>query len=644
MVKSNLDPKVLEGKIREYNNAYRRGEPEITDVEFDALVEQLHAVNPDADWFKKGVNDEVSGRKETLPIPMYSLEKVKTYDEIVRWVKSCGLKNEDRLIITPKFDGISLCVDEYNKKAWTRGNGEVGQNCTSHFEQMINHGFKDVKRTEGYYTFGEAIFRNSTFLTLKKRTNYKSARNAVAGLVNSPTVSPNMRDVQYIRYGYSNEDWDKVSMIAFMNDNSSVKVRYVETFVETIIHSEKMFNEYMDNIFKGITNDYKCDGLVIDVDSAKIRKELGRLPNGNPRYAIAYKNPDWSEREETEVENVRWQISKDGRLSPVIDITPVELCGATVSKCTAYNARYVKDNFIMPGSRVIICRSGDVIPKHIFTVSWPTLKSCLPDKCPICGKPLEMDRNNVDLICFNKNCDGVMLAKCVYFFNTLDFEEFGEPTIKKLFNAGYKTPDSILLLSEEDLKKIEGIGNVGAKVLSRQFENLKKKGTNFAKLLTAYNKFGGVIAEKTCQKILDGLKLYTCKDVADFAKECDESWAADIEDKVEGVGFNTALAFVLGIEDWWVNDDDSAHIPITYYGLEEKTFEGQMTVVFTGFRSPDTEKKLTDMGHKIGSSVSKKTTCLVVKEKGLGTIKEKKAEQYGIPVFTFEEFKEKFNV
>ena len=137
MVKSNLDPKVLEGKIREYNNAYRRGEPEITDLEFDALVEQLYEINPNADWFKKGVNDEVSGRKEKLPIPMYSLEKVKTYDEIVRWVKSCGLKDEDRLIITPKFDGISLCVDEYNKKAWTRGDGEVGQNCTSHFEQMI---------------------------------------------------------------------------------------------------------------------------------------------------------------------------------------------------------------------------------------------------------------------------------------------------------------------------------------------------------------------------------------------------------------------------------------------------------------------------------------------------------------------------
>lgn len=644
MAKSNLDPKVLEGKIREYNKAYRRGEPGITDAEFDALVEQLHAVNPNADWFKKGVNDEVSGRKEKLPIPMYSLEKVKTYDEIVRWIKSCGLKDEDRLIITPKFDGISLCVDEYNKKAWTRGDGEVGQNCTSHFSQMINHDFKDVKRTEGYYTFGEAIFRNSTFLTLKKKTNYKSARNAVAGIINSPTVSVNAGNIQYIRYGYSNEDWDKVSMLAYLNDNSAVKVRYVETFVESIIHSEKMFTDYMNRIFENITDDYKCDGLVIDVDSAEIRKELGRLPNGNPRYAIAYKNPDWSEREETKVENVRWQISKDGRLSPVIDIMPVDLCGATVSKCTAYNARYVRDNHIMPGANVIICRSGDVIPKHLCTVSYPTVKDCLPDKCPVCGKPLEMDKNGVDLICSNKNCDGIMLAKCVYFFTTLGFEEFGEPTIKKLFNAGYKTPDSILLLSEEDLKKVEGIGNVGAKVLSRQFEELRKKGTNFAKLLTAYNLFGGVIAEKICQKILDGLKLYNCEDVAVFAKECDESWAADIEDKIEGVGFNTALAFIYGIIDWWANDDDSAHIPITYYGLEEKSFDGQMTVVFTGFRSPDTENKLTEKGHKIGSSVSKKTTCLVVKEKGLGTIKEKKAEQYGIPVFTFEEFKEKFNI
>ena len=116
MVKSNLDPKVLEKQIRDYNALYRLGEPKVTDAEFDELVELLHNINPDADWFKKGIQDEVNDRKERLPIPMYSLEKVKTYDEILKWISSCNLEYYDKLVITPKYDGISLCVNEMDKR------------------------------------------------------------------------------------------------------------------------------------------------------------------------------------------------------------------------------------------------------------------------------------------------------------------------------------------------------------------------------------------------------------------------------------------------------------------------------------------------------------------------------------------------
>lgn len=642
MVKSNLDPKILEKQIRDYNTLYRLGEPKVTDTEFDELVELLHNINPDANWFKKGIQDEVNDRKERLPIPMYSLEKVKTYDEILKWIDSCNLEYYDKLIITPKYDGISLCVNEIVGDAWTRGDGEYGQNCKDRFGKLINSEWRSYDKVT--YSFGEAIFPTINFLKLKETTQYKSARNAVAGLMNSPVVSDNVGLIAYVRYGCNREDWDKEKQLDFLNENNKwIKTFYATVSVGSLMQNEDSFTTLMNNLFENLTSGFKCDGLVIDINDASKRNELGRLANNNPKYAIAYKNPDWSEREETVVKSVDWQISKDGRLAPVVNIEPIELCGATVSRCTAYNARYVRENLIDKGARVVIARSGDVIPKHLKTVkSSGDFNQILPSICPVCGKKVDWDNNNVDLICCNKECSGIMLARCVYFFSVLDFKEFREPTIKKLFNAGYKTPDSILLLSEEDLKKIEGIGNVAAKVLSRQFEELKKKGTNFAKLLTAYNKFGGVIAEKTCQKILDGLKLYTCKDVADFAKECDESWAADIEDKVEGVGFNTALAFVLGIEDWWVNDDDSAHIPITYYGLEEKSFEGQMTVVFTGFRNKDWENKLKEQGHKIGSSVSKKTTCLVVKERGSGSTKEQKAESLGVPIFTMQEFKEKF--
>lgn len=478
MVKSNLDPKVLEKQIRDYNALYRLGEPKVTDAEFDELVELLHNINPDADWFKKGIQDEVNDRKERLPIPMYSLEKVKTYDEILKWISSCNLEYYDKLVITPKYDGISLCVNEIVGDAWTRGDGEYGQNCKDKFEKLINSEWRSYDKVT--YSFGEAIFPTINFLKLKETTQYKSARNAVAGLMNSPIVSDNVGLIAYVRYGCDRFDWDKEKQLDFLNENNKwIKTFYATVSVGSLMQNEDSFTTLMNNLFENLTSGFKCDGLVIDINDASKRNELGRLANNNPKYAIAYKNPDWSEREETVVKSVDWQISKDGRLAPVVNIEPIELCGATVSRCTAYNARYVRENLIDKGARVVIARSGDVIPKHLKTVkSLGDFSQILPSVCPVCGKKVDWDNNNVDLICHNKKCDGIMLARCVYFFSVLDFKEFREPTIKKLFNAGYKTPDSILLLSEEDLKKIEGIGNVAAKVLSRQFEELKKKGTN----------------------------------------------------------------------------------------------------------------------------------------------------------------------
>lgn len=629
-------------EIRKANDAYRRGNPIMTDHEYDELIDALREIDPNNDWFKKGVQDKVKGRKQKLHLPMYSLEKVKTYEEIKRWIESCNLKLSDKLIITPKYDGISLCVNDIVGHALTRGDGEYGQDCSEHYKLIKGNQWEPKDFDQIEITFGEAIFKTTDFLKIKKDAGYKSARNAVAGLINSSEVNPILSHVTYVRYGCNREDWSKQKQLDFLNEATipSSQVQYTSTTVGSLITSEESFINLMNKLFEDLTCGYKCDGLVIDVNDSNLRAELGRLPNNNPRYAIAYKNPDWSEREETVVKSVDWQISKDGRLAPVVNIEPIDLCGATVSRCTAYNARYVVNNNITKDARVIICRSGDVIPKHLKTIYSNNLYPKVPSTCPLCGKELYWDENKVDLVCKNVNCDGIKLAKCVYFFSVLDFKEFREPTIKKLFNAGYDTPFKILNLSEEDLKKIEGLGNVAAKVLSKQFEDLKKKGTNFAKFLTACNVFNGVIAEKTCQKILDGLKLYSYEEISSFAKECDESWALDIEKDIEGVGVSAAISFIQGVVDWWTNND--IDIPITYYGQEERTFEGQMTVVFTGFRDKNLEKQLTDKGHKIGSSVSKKTSCVVTKIKNSGSTKESKAEQLGIPIFTLQEFKEKF--
>jgi NAD-dependent DNA ligase len=643
-----VNPAELERQIRMLNDAYREGFPQVTDEEFDDLVDLLKKINPYSNWFKRGVQDYAGDRKEKLPMPMYSLEKIKSYEEFMKWVASVRLQDSQMIVITPKYDGISLCVNECVGGAWTRGDGEFGQHCNLHFEMMRNnlwnpHGYDEIE-----FTFGEAIFRSDTFLKIKENSPYKSARNAVAGLINSPQISPLVQDITYVRYGCDREDWDKKTQLEFVNEASYCEYcKFTCIPLGSLIQNEESFLDQMNSLFERLTTNFKCDGLVIDINDANTRMKLGRLPNGNPKYAIAYKNPEWSEREETIVKHIDWQISKDGRLAPVVNVEPVELCGATVSKCSAYNARNVFNESISDGARIIIARSGDVIPKHLKTVKRPS-KVILPDRCPNCGKMVYWDNNRVDLVCTNEDCDGILLAKCVYFFSILDFKEFREPTIKKIFNAGYKYPYQIIEMNEADLNEVEGLGKVAANYLAKQFDTLRKKGTNFAKLLTAINYFEGVIAEKTCQKILDGMMLFTKQEIVDFAEILDKGGVgrnmaySDIAN-LSGIGETTAIAFMKGI-DKWRNERGSHYdfIPITFYGLEEKTFEGQMTVVFTGFRSKEWENKLKEQGHKISNSVSKKTSCLVVKEKGSGSTKEQKAESLGVPIFTMQEFKEKF--
>lgn len=649
----------LEHQLRKYNDAYREGNPLISDKEYDEIVDRLKKIAPESHWFNKGIQDKVSeDRKEKLPIPMFSLEKVKSHEEIVKWIKSIGLQPLDELIVTPKYDGISLCVFEGVGDVWTRGDGEYGQRCADHFVPMKNSDiqWKSLDQELPDFSFGEAIFKTTDFLKIKEKANYKSARNAVAGLVNSPEVNVEyLRYVSYVRYGCANfggenESWDKKKQLEVLNEMSLESNRVAFSMITVrSLEDKEGFISLMNSLFEKLTREYKCDGLVIDVNDAQKRKELGRLPNNNPKYAIAYKNPEWSEREETIVREVHWQISKDGRLAPVVEIEPIDLCGATVSRCTAYNARYIVENNIVPGAKVVICRSGDVIPKHLKTISYDRSLPKVPEVCPICGGELVQDANGVDLVCTNAFCEGILLSKCVYFFSTLDFKEFREPTIKKIFNAGYKTVVDMLNIDEKGLSQIEGLGKVAVKVILSQFEELKKKGTNFTKLLVAFNAFGGVIAEKTCQKILNALNLRTEEQVIDFCMKtsrCNYEQYMEQLLQIENIGEASARAFLEGLWDWMSYPISYGKdlIPITFYGLEEKSFDGQMTVVFTGFRNKDWEKKLIDAGHKIGSSVSKKTTCLVVKERGSGSTKEQKAESLGIPIFTMSEFKDKFTL
>lgn len=631
-----IHQKELEEKIIEANRLYREGNPIMSDKEYDSMKERLEKHFPDSDILKKSIVEEsVKGdRMEKLPYPMFSLEKVKTVDEIVRWAKDVwGLSSNDRIVITPKYDGISLLVDETTNDCWTRGDGTEGQNSRDHY-RYVNHGNPMNKR--GCFTFGEAIIPIGMFLKNVKPLGYKSARNAVAGAFNADDFNAQvLGNTAYIRYGIMDSDRDKSMQLAELrNDYGNYATQYWVTSAG-VFDDEKTALTYLNDLFESIKN-FKCDGLVIEVDNKTKREELGRLPNGNPRYAIAYKNPDWQERYTTKVQKIEWSISKDGKSKPVIVFDPVEFDGATVSRCTGYNAKYITDNHICPNAYIVVTRSGDVIPKHLETVGYSVeLFREMCDGmmiCPSCGNPLKWDETLTDIVCINPDCKEKKIKQIAYFFATLETEEMQEATIRKFYEGGLDSVEKIVNASEKELSQIGGIGAKLSKKLRGQFDKYADNGVSFAKILTAYNVFGGVIGEKTCQMIFDSLSDEDIDTIFKKGKAPMKSLLA-----VPGVAKTTANIFNNGIGIFFYIIENSP-FPISYVKNNVVLADNPESVCFTGFRNKEWEERLSKEGHKVASGVSKNTTILVTKDKESSSSKVKKAKELSIPILTPEEF------
>jgi NAD-dependent DNA ligase len=634
-----IHQKELEEKIIEANRLYREGNPIMSDKEYDSMKESLEKYFPDSDILKKSIVEEsVKGdRMEKLPYPMFSLEKVKTVDEIVRWVKDVWeLSSNDRIVITPKYDGISLLVDETTNDCWTRGDGTEGQNSRDHY-RYVNHG--NPMNKKGCFTFGEAIIPIGMFLKNVKPLGYKSARNAVAGAFNADDFNAQvLGNTAYVRYGIMDSDRDKSMQLAELyNDYDPYATQYWVTSAG-VFDDEKTALTYLNDLFESIKN-FKCDGLVIEVDNKKKRGDLGRLPNGNPRYAIAYKNPDWQERYTTKVQKIEWSVSKDGKAKPVIVFSPVEFDGATVSRCTGYNAKYITDNHISPNAYIVVSRSGDVIPKHLETVSYSVeLFREMCDGmmiCPSCGNPLKWDETLTDIVCINPDCKEKKIKQIAYFFATLETEEMQEATIRKFYEGGLDSVEKIVNASEKELSQIGGIGAKLSKKLRGQFDKYADNGVSFAKILTAYNVFGGVIGEKTCQMIFDSLSDEDIDTIFKEGKTPMESLLA-----VPGVAETTAKIFNNGIGIFFNIIEDSP-FPISYVKNNVVLADNPESVCFTGFRNKEWEERLSKEGHKVVSGVSKNTTILVTKDKESSSSKVKKAKELSVLILTPEEFETK---
>jgi len=398
------------------------------------------------------------------------------------------------------------------------------------------------------------------------------------------------------------------------------------------------FANVLNKLYRTWGDEFALDGLVIDIDSYEKRESLGRLDNGNPSYAVAYKSPEWNIKYRSVVTGIEKNVSKQGKIKPVILIDPVDIDGVIVSRVTGYNAKYLIDNNIAEDSEIEIVRSGEVIPKHIKTLSFcpNSVEQMIDDYmvCPSCGEPCKWGETMTEIVCVNSECEDMKISKLEHFFDTVGVEEFRRPSIEFLYNKGYKTVKDIISIDHEALSSFEGWGDSSAATVIDQFKKLVNQGVSYARLLHAIDVFNGSIGEKTIQLILDNYDVM----MITSAKPNDLVFIKGVENKTAATfinGFSKALSIIRELP-----------IKVTNIRSAVKEIKGDscvgMKVCFTGVRSKELEDYIKENGGEVVSGISKSTTHLIVKDMSEATLassKSKKAKELNIEIQTINQFK-----
>jgi DNA ligase (NAD+) len=599
----------LKNKISEANKAYREGSAIMSDQEWDNLVEKLAELSPNDELLEEIGHQVDSTRKVKLPIEMASMNKIKSMEDLSDWSRLKNIPTNTIVVITPKYDGLSLCVDELSNNAWTRGDGTFGQKSDSHYSLMNNQ----LSNNQVFsYTYGEVMMSKKTFID-KYSNDFANPRNLVAGLLNSKEASESLKDCDYIKYGAiqsKNQFQTKKQILDELNSGQEIKVPYHITRLSDITE------DLLLDLFKEYSEEYEIDGLIIEVNDLNQQLVLGReTSTNNPTWARAFKHPNFEQSVETEVIDIEWNISKNSLLKPVAIVKPVNIDGVVVSRCTLNNARFVKEMNIGIGSVVVIKRSGMVIPKIVKVIKEVEFNEPIIE-----GLDIKWDVSGIELVVLNETPEQA-IKNNISFFEIIGTENIGEGVIKNLYDFGFKTIKDILNLTKEDLEKLDGFGKRKAKIIH---DSIKKstKNIKLSKLQHATNIFTGLGSKK-----LDLLEHFKKKPTIEEVI------------KIEGFAEKSAKSYIEGYDKFFNFIKD---LPVTIqenteYIKTSNELEG-MVIVFTGIRLKDEQLIAESKGAKFVNSVSKNTTHLVCKDPSGVSSKLEKARLLGVKIISVDEF------
>lgn len=619
--------------------------PSVPDREYDKLYDELKRLEEetgevrfDSPTRRVGGEPMKGFERHTHIARLYSLDKSVSYDELDAFFTRIGKAVENpEYTVEYKFDGLTMCLTYENGRfvrATTRGNGVVGEDVTAQcltiksFPLTID--YKGVAEIQG-----EAVIRLSVLEKYNQtaKEQLKNARNAVAGAIRNldPKITAE-RKCEILFYN-----------VNFLSDG------FLETQEEHFVFLKKNgFKVYpflrvcksVDEVRSAIEEielerkniDVLTDGAVIKLNDCTAREALG-YTDKFPRFAIAYKFE--AEERETVVNEIKWQVGRTGKLTPLALVEPVDLGGATVRKATLNNFGDLTKKDVKVGSRVLIRRSNEVIPEILGAVahaegSVPVSK---PEKCPFCDS--KVVENGANLFCPNRFCRPRIIGKVEHFAqkDAMDIEGLSEMTAGQMYdNLDLRNCSRLYALNSEDLEKLDG------------FKDKKIKN-----LLTAIEKSKSVSLDRFIFALgIDGVGKVAAKDLAKYFKSLENLAKADREEllSLENIGEVTAEAIV----NWFKDEDNAKEVKnllnsgITPKVKENKSVSGVFSgefVVLTGtlstLKRSEAQKLIEERGGECQSSVTAKTT-LVIAGESAGS-KLDKAKKLNVKIIGEEEFK-----
>ena len=656
----------LREKIRHHEYLYYVVDnPEISDAEFDKLMQQLkdleaehpELVAADSPTQRVGGKPREGFVKVPHSSPMLSLDNTYNEEELRAWerrVHELSGRSDVDYVCELKLDGMSLALiyeDGKLVRGITRGDGSIGEDVTLNVRTVRSvplsiprEKLKKANTPLDFEVRGELLMPLAAFKKMNEEreskglTVFANPRNATAGTVRQLESKVTAeRRLDYFSYmllkngrTYFDRHWETLDAL----EAAGFKVNRNRRIVHSM---EEVWAFIQQWAGKRESLAYEIDGIVVKVDRTALQDELG-FTGKAPRWAIAYKYA--ARAGITKLEDIRVQVGRTGKLTPVAMLAPVLIGGTTVRNATLHNMDEIERLGVKIGDWVQVERGGDVIPKVAKVIDdkdHPRGRKSfhMPETCPVCGTKVVRTEGEVDYRCVNANCPAKLRETILHFASrgVMNIDGMGDALVNQLTERGLvKNVADIYKLTKDDLLSLERMGDKSAQNILDEIENSKKLPLE----RVIYGLGIRMVGERTAQFLAEHFGSMEALESAGVEE------LQDVNEVGPRIAESIVEFFSIAANRKLVARLREAGLTLTGKKKQRGTKLAGKTFVLTGtlahFTRDEAKKMIEDAGGKVTGSVSKKTDYVVAgadagskldkaKELGVKVIDEREMER-----------------